>query len=169
MKISPLERWMISNQLRILEALYPEDAESLAIRREAIECGYEFAYDINPPVDPDTMSEDEGREVWDTLDMFRAIDQSIRKLGTNDFENHPKRKFRGYDGNNETRFMAFTSYTVKRLGRWTTLPMEKSDYFNSHCPMRDSYKRMLKEWKRISSAKSFSMTQDQVQAVLDAA
>ena len=169
MKISPLERWMISNQLKILESLYPEDAESLAVQREAVECGYEFAYDIIPPVDPDTMTEEEGREVWDTLDMFRAIDYSIGKLGTNDFEDHSQRRFRGYDGNIESNFMAFTSYTVKRLGRWTDLPMEKPDYFNSHYPMRDRYKRMLEEWKRISSEKRFSMTQDQVKAVLDAA
>ena len=165
MELSLLERWMVSNQLRILEALYPEDAEDLAIQREAIECGYEFAYGINLPVDPDTMTDADGREVWDTLDMFRAIENSIRELGTDDLETHPDRKFCGYDGNNETKFMAFTSYTVERLERWT----EQSGDFNSHAPMRPKYKHMLKVWKGFLVKERFNMNQGQVQAVLDAA
>ncbi len=76
---------MVSNQLRILEALYPEEAESLAVQREANERDYEYVYDINSPIDTDTMDESECREVWDTLDMFRAIDNSIRKLNTDAF------------------------------------------------------------------------------------
>ena len=170
MGLSPLERWMISNQLRILEALYPEDAEHLAVQREAIEYGYEFVYDIvNPPIGPDTMAVGDSREVWDTLDMFRAIDYSIAELKTGDFENHPNRRFSGYDGNNESKFMAFTEYTVERLGRWTDLPLRQRGYFNSHCPMRGSYRRMLDEWKKIADEERFRMTQEQVQAVLDAA
>ena len=51
------ERWMVSNQLRILEALYPEEAESLAVQREANERDYEYVYDINSPIDTDTMDE----------------------------------------------------------------------------------------------------------------
>ena len=44
-KLSRLDRLFLSNQLRILEALYPEEANDLARRREALECGYEMLYD----------------------------------------------------------------------------------------------------------------------------
>ena len=167
MKLTPLERWMVSNQLRILEALYPEEAEDHAVQREAIERGYEFAYNIY--LDYDVMTEAEGQEVWDTLDMFRAIDYSITHLNTDEFETHLRRKFIGYDGNNESKFMAFASYTVERLKRWTDLPLEKYYNFNSHCPMRCTYKKMLIEWKNIPPEERFRMNQGQVKKVLDSA
>ena len=40
-KLTTLDRLVLSNQYRILEALYPDEAETLAIKREAIENGYE--------------------------------------------------------------------------------------------------------------------------------
>ena len=169
MELSLLERWMVSNQLRILEALYPDEAEELAIQREAIEAGYEFVYDIIHPTDPETMTEADGRKVWNTLDMFRAIDYSIRKLETDDFEDHYFRKFHGYDGNNETKFMAFASYTIERLERWTDLPLNQPGVFNSHSPMRDHYQRMLEVWEDFPLEERFRMNSRQVQAVLDAA
>lgn len=166
MELSPLERWMVSNQLRILEQLYPGDAENFAVQREALEEGYELAYSINLPIDSDTMSVEDCSEVWDTLDMFLAIDSSIRILDTDPFENHSLRKFCGYDGNEETKFMAFTSYTVERLKRWTHLPLRGPDNFNSHCPMRPTYKGMSVRWRALAPERRFSMNQEQVGVVL---
>jgi hypothetical protein len=39
MQLSGVERWILSNQLRILEALYPDDAGSLAEQRTSLERG----------------------------------------------------------------------------------------------------------------------------------
>ena len=172
MKLSLPERWMVSNQLRILEELYPKEAEDLAVQREAIERGYERVYNINSPINTDTMDEGECLEVWDTLDMFRAIDTSIRELKTDDFETHPQRKFSGYDGNNESKFMAFTSYTIERLERWTELLPENPGYFNSfnsHIPMQPIYQNMIRTWKKIPPNKRFSMNLEQLTEVLDSA
>ena len=168
MKLSPSERWILSNQLRILEALYPEDADSFAVQREAIEQGYEFVYDINSPINLDTMCIDDSQEVWDTLDMFLAIDSSIRMLETDAFKDHRQRKFRGYDGNEETKFMAFTHYTVERLERWAHLPLKEPGHFNSHRRMRDTYAKMIKTWKGFDSER-FNMNLKQLKLVLDSA
>lgn len=66
MKLSRTERWMLSNQYRILEALYPADAGSYARHREALESGYELHYDWmigSIYDDKDTLSSEDCREV----------------------------------------------------------------------------------------------------------
>src|SRR3546814_8285721 len=45
-KLSRKERLFLSNQMRILEALYPEEAQYISTQRVAVERGYEFLYDF---------------------------------------------------------------------------------------------------------------------------
>jgi len=172
MKLSKFERYLLANQLQILEALYPDEAEGFAVQREALEHGYEFIYAMHTDHiydGDDKMTDDECREVWDTMDMFLSIDGSLEKIGRDGFDDQPMTKFVGYDGNNEAKFMSFASYTVKRLKRFTHLPVDKPNYFNSHMPTRDIYGRMLTEWKKIPDSNRFSMSSDQLQQVLQAA
>ena len=44
MPLSKLERYFLSNQLRIMETLFPNEADDFAVQREAIEQGYSFVY-----------------------------------------------------------------------------------------------------------------------------
>ncbi len=165
MELSPIERWILSNQLEILEALYPDNAKSFAVQRKAIECGYMAAIDL--PFNANTMADADSNEVWNTLQMFDDINNSIRELETDVFENHRRRKFCGYDGNDEAEFMAFASYTVKCLKRWEDLPLRNPD-FNSHRQMRPIYRNMLATWNGFTQeGHSRLMNQEQVQAVLD--
>lgn len=171
--LSRLDRYFMSNQLRILEALYPDEADSYAVRREAIENGYEMLYnwDMDYIYDgQDIMSPDESKEVWDTMDMFDAINRAVKdlELGTNDLKQKTFTLFRGYDGNNETKFMAFAAFTVERLKRFEYLPMAKKGYWNSHMPMRDIYIRMLNVWKKIPLERRFAISRNELNAILDA-
>lgn len=172
LKLSRLDRYFISNQLRILEALYPNEADDYAVRREVIENGYEMLYNSNMNYIYDgeeTMSIEESKEVWDTMDMFDAIDRSAKKLSPENLKGKRNTKFRGYDGNNESKFMAFAAFTVERLKRFEYLPMEKKGYWNSHMPTRDVYRRMLEEWRKMPMERRFELTADELQTVLDAA
>lgn len=172
--LTRLDRYNISNQLRILEALYPDEAKDFALKREAIERGYEMLYgwDMDHIYDgDDIMTVEESKEVWDTMDMFDAIDRSLKNLhlDPNILDGLPLKQFAGYDGNNETKFMSFAAFTVERLERFTYLPMARKGYWNSHTPMRPVYQRMLQVWRQVPSPKSFEMTEQQVLAVLRAA
>ena len=166
MEFSHFERWVLSNQLRILEKLYPDEADCFAVQRKAIECGY--VRDYNSPVQNDTMTEDQCEEVQDTLDMFQAIDDSVRELETNEFEEYQLRKFSGYDGNDETeiKFMAYTHYLVGCMNRWQGLALENHGKLNSHQPMGDTYRRMLRTWEGFGRQR-FSMNRDQIAQVLN--
>lgn len=44
MKLTRMERIVLVNQLRIMEALYPDEASQLGVQREALERGYELLY-----------------------------------------------------------------------------------------------------------------------------
>jgi uncharacterized protein YfbU (UPF0304 family) len=170
LKLTKLERISLINQYKIMEALYPDEATQLSVQREVLERGYEMLYAWGFDMISDgegAMSVDESKEVWDTMDMFDAIERSKPK----NFDTSPylRTKFGGYDGNNESKFMAFARFTVERLERFEYLPMERAGSWNSHMPVRDTYNRMLEKWKNLPSIQRFSMSVEQLKSVLDAA
>lgn len=170
MKLSKLDRILLINQLKIIEALYPDEAEELGVRREVLERGYEmlYAWDYDYVYDGnDMMTAEESQEVWDTLDMFEAIQRSMPE-GV-DTKYYPVTKFAGYDGNNEGKFLSFAQFTVERLKRFEYVPMQKAGYWNSHMPIRPVYLRMLSEWKSTNHHDRFSMSRDELTRVLAAA
>ena len=170
LKLNTLERIFLVNQLRILEALYPNEADQLSLQREALERGYEmlYAWDAqNIHTGDDIMTPDESHEVWDTMDMFDAINRSISEdIDTKDY---PLTRFAGYDGNNEAKFLSFAQFTVERLRRFEYLPMQRWGYWNSHMPVRPAYRRMLNEWYKIPTDNRFSMDGESLRRVLGAA
>lgn len=172
MELSKLERYYLSNQLRILEALYPDEANEFAVQREAIEQGYSFVYEMGMDYileGDDAMSPVESKEVWETMDMFLSIDRTINELSLENLHSKYFTRFRGYDGNNESKFMGFAAFTVERLGRFAHLPLKEELYFNSHMPTRQVYSRMLTEWRKIDYGRRFPMKKEDLIKVLEAA
>lgn len=171
-KLSRLERYNIVNQIRILEALYPDEANELAVQREALERGYEMLYSwsMNHIYDGnDVMTREESLEVWDTFDMFDALNRAFEEYKDLDISQYHLTKFAGYDGNGETKFMSFAAFTVERLKRFDYLPMSREGYWNSHMPMRATYKRMRDEWYKIYPEHRFNLSREQVIEILKAA
>jgi uncharacterized protein YfbU (UPF0304 family) len=170
LRLTKLDRIVLVNQLRIMEALYPDEASQLSVQREVLERGYEMLYALdfeNIYDGDDKMTPEESKEVWDTMDMFDAIDRSMPEGF--DTSGYVMTKFGGYDGNNESKFMSFARFTVERLQRFEYLPMQRPGYWNSHMPVRDIYRRMLEVWKEAPSPERFSMPQEQLTRVLKAA
>lgn len=173
MKLTKLERIFLVNQLKILETLYPDEAEQLSVQREALEQGYEMLYAWHTEhiyEGDDVMTTEESREVWDTMEMFDAIDRSLSKLPQNQIdEKRYWTKFMGYDGNHEGKFKSFAQFTVERMKRFDYLPMAKPGYFNSHMPVRDIYRRMLAEWQKVPSQSRFDLNEGDLIKILSAA
>ena len=147
MQLTRVERWILSNQYRILEALHPKEAEWLADARKAIEEGFEFEYDrlaqeVYP--DRDCLSSEECQEVLEIMAMFRALKDGYEALEDKSGIEESGITFEGFDGNNETAQMAYAQYFCGRSGAY--IELERGDNFNSHCPVLDMYRRMLSEW-----------------------
>lgn len=171
MELTKKDRLFLSNQLRILEALYPDEENYFAIRREAIENGYALCFDIDYDYiyeGEDMMTEEECLEVWDTMEMYASIARA-RERNPEDTRGLGDAKFSGYDGNNETKFMSFAEYTVQRLGRFRYLELEQNNYFNSHMPMRDKYQRMLDVFKNFELGRRMQLSVDDALTITKAA
>ncbi len=146
MELSRTERWILSNQYRILEVLYPSEAEIFKNHRDAIERGYELEYAAICPAYPDdeTLSSKGCQEVIDILSMYRALEI----------------KFPGFDGNEETNQYAYARH-LRDEDRFME-SLKESD-FNSHTPMLGRYREMLYEWN--ASPDKNSLTADDVRRI----
>lgn len=166
-ELSRVERWILSNQYRILEALYPEEADHLAHAREALEQGFEGRYeDLASHIDESVLSPQECREVVDILAMYDALQRSRTALGEQTKIKEEEVRFAGFDGNNETAQMVYARHFCGGpLGRFQGLDTAKD--FNSHFPSLDSYRAMLRVWKDQCKG-SYQMTEAQIRQVLDA-
>ena len=167
MELSRTERWILSNQYRILEALYPDEAPSLARRRRVVEEGYELHYDwITEHIydDPHTMTARECREVLDILDMFSALRNSYEDLDDKPAVEDRHIRFRGFDGNNEPKQLSYAEFLMED-GRFTNVVNRAG--LNSHMPVLDAYRRQLAVWQR--SNDRYHLTKEEIQAIAAAA
>lgn len=170
------DRFIISNQLKILEALYPDEAKSYAQARTAFEEGYETHYDwVMEHISTETLNPEMTKEVIDTLDMYRAIYFYARKHGEDGFNKYDIR-FKGYDGNDpmECRLLGYARYFVVELGRFSEILEEQGEHFdfNSHMEMRGKYLKMLAVWKSlpggVQEGQRHNLTRQQLESILNA-
>lgn len=149
-RLSRVDRWVLSNQYKILAALHPQEARYYDECRDALESGYEGEYSrLVEHVfgDRDCLSAEECHEVVDILAMFRALKDTMTDgVQAGGFERW-QIEFAGFDGNNEGRWMAYARYFCSS-GPGAFTDLEKGDNFNSHAPMLDRYRRQLAEWRR---------------------
>jgi uncharacterized protein YfbU (UPF0304 family) len=167
MELTKKERLAYIYQLRILEALYPDEATEFAQNRTALENGFALHYDWLFENLRDELSDTECQDVLSILDMYRAITFSLRNLDEDDaLHNHHLAKFRGFDGNNEGQLMAYVRYFIVDLDRYDELKEGKLPSFNSHTPMLPTYQRMHQRWRGVE--RKFELSREQIDIVLGA-
>jgi uncharacterized protein len=141
-KLDLKDRLMLSNQYKILEALYPDEADSYASARDIVENGYELSYDsIVGHLDPDPMPEGQCLEVIDILEMYRRLGDGYEALDDKSGIKAHDVTFMGFDGNNESAYLSYHQFLMKQR-KW-----EESPARNSHMPTLDGYRRMLKAFQ----------------------
>lgn len=169
MKLSKLDRLIMSNQYRILEKLIPEEAEYYERNRKAIEEGYTLHYEQLTEFLYDELAEEQCKEVLDILDMYRALTFSFQRLEDKTGIKEYYIKFPGFDGNDEleSKMMGYTRYFINDLNRFDELRDDSRfpDY-NSHCKMLGIYRRMLEEWKR--SGNKHDLSKEEIIKIINA-
>ncbi len=167
MDLSLTERVIIANQFKILEKLYPDEAEYYSNHRKALECGYKLHYADIVENFYDEMSEEECREVIDILDMYRALTNSYNRLPDKTGIDEDKIRFDGFDGNDETSQYLYTQYYIVDLDRYNELTYgQKHPDLNSHGHRLGKYRTMLAAWKSIDDR--HNLNSNQIRAILDA-
>lgn len=145
--LTPVERLQLINQFRILEKLYPENAQDYAESRGIIARGYTIQYEEVFSEVFEEMDIEESKYVYDVLDMYRVLIQSYDALADKKGLTPEDVRFRGFDGNNESKRHAFVEH-LKKQGKWAeTL----TGGLNSHSMSTMSlYPRMLERYEPIN-------------------
>ena len=166
------------NQRRILKALgeptegLPESSDAIEILSRGAEHFYENALGcLNARLSEEAdITTAESSQILDVLDMYRGIGDYIGK-NPKDGEvcKHHAARFRGFDGNNESRQQWFVHFAVSRRGLYSELKPKgkESRDFNSHWPMSAEYGRMVKVWRQ--AKRPTKLTREEVLAILKAA
>lgn len=167
MQLSKKERLVLINQFLILEKLYPDEADEFERYRTALEQGYALHYDWIVESVWDDLPEEECKRVLNALDVYRAITFSYTSLQDKAGLADSDVRFVGFDGNNESHYMAYVRYFVVDLGRYEEI-RKGQEYpdFNSHTPMLETYDRMHALWE--SWGRPAQMSAERIRALLDA-
>lgn len=164
MRLSRVERLMLSNQYRVLEALYPNERDGFANTRAAIESGFEIEYDWQTShIRKDVVTMQECEEVIDILSMFEALRLAYSKMDDKSGLEEFNIKFAGFDGNNETKQLIYTAYLQKND---KFVDLSGLDGLNSHAPVLAGYRRMLSEWQQ--SDNPYSLRKEDVLRIASA-
>lgn len=148
MHLTKKERLSFIYQLRLLEALYPDDNAGYAQMRDALENGFASEYCGTLFALPDTLDIEECDRVTEVLEMYRAIHLALRDVGpAHPFAQHRLARFAGFDPVFEGRHGAFAEHLVNR-----GLYRELAPVVATHAlrPMLPVYEAMLRVWSTLS-------------------
>lgn len=170
MELTLKERLILMNQYAILEKLDPENAKDYANKYKALDYGFTLNYAWLFENMSEEMSKEECEEVINILTMYRAITFSYFNINNTKNVSEKKYKFIGFDGNNEDKYYSYCNYFIMDLGRFQELTYGSSyPALNSHMPMIDKYRRMLKVWKGYGEIdRRMNLDAAQIEALLEA-
>jgi uncharacterized protein YfbU (UPF0304 family) len=144
MELSKKERWLLSNQYRILEKLDPEDADYYARCRKVVEDGYELHYDWITDYIVDPMTPEQCSEIRQILEMYDFLQRAYENLKDKEGIDGESISFQGFDGNNEAEVRAYALFIIEEQKQFQYLKHTKG--LNSHFRSLPYYRLMLKEW-----------------------
>jgi uncharacterized protein len=166
------QRLVLANQYRILERLAniandETSATSYDRSAEALEDGYQSAIDNLFDRIFDGLPREECSFVVTSMAMFDALQRSFDALTAEKREGIEEYRINGFgfDGNNETEYMAYARFIVEKEQRFTQL--RNDDNFNSHFPNVDRYRPMLHAWEH-RFERSYALSRDAIEAILNA-
>jgi uncharacterized protein YfbU (UPF0304 family) len=163
-ELTKVDRLILSNQYRILEALYPDERDAFARSRAAIEGGYSVHYSDLAECLNDELTPKQCEEVADILEMFSSLQSGYQKLTDQSGIDPHALVFPGFHGNDEAGYLNYAHYLIKKTGR-RDCPESTADELNTTCPLLDSYRGMLLVWRPM---KSRPLSKDQILTILAA-
>ena len=151
------QRLILINQYKILEKLYPEEAETYSQHREILEEGYTLHYNDLIQVISEDIPENLLREVLDILDMYRGLYFAVASREKSPEYKDKQIYFPGFDGNEEVKHLKYTLFFIFKLDRYDELKKINSyGSYNTHSNTLGQYRKMLSKWKSISNKMEIS-------------
>jgi uncharacterized protein YfbU (UPF0304 family) len=169
MELRPSERWILLNQYRILEALYPGQADEYREVREALERGDAALIATHAAfleVDKPLLGEAERSLVRRILSLYDALQHSYRTLEEPPSIDDPEELlFRGFDAEGEGAFTEYARLLLAETGQFAHV--DHKGALDSDRPELPVYRRMLDAWRTYSDTRD--LTTVQIFYILEAA
>jgi uncharacterized protein YfbU (UPF0304 family) len=159
MKLSKIERLLLINQFTFLERLNPGEASFYA--DTILEEGYEGHYLELTGSLSDGLSAERSDELTAILNMYRSLNFSYDDLQETSGIDKAALEFPGLDGNEEGRELRYILYRLEDRGDFKELSENSENVgFNSHMPMLDTYRNMLRTWA--NAGNQAHLTRDEI-------
>jgi uncharacterized protein YfbU (UPF0304 family) len=147
MEMTNAQRLILSNQYYLMSKLTPENQAKYERLQTIVERGYGLQM---RELDKEfgKISEQECREVIDSMEMYHAMQESFKMLNANDQAQVDQRRlqFLGFDIASEAQLVNYVRFLTESEGLYPHF--EKADHhFNSQIAMLDKYRRMLTTWR----------------------
>jgi len=153
MKFTNAEKLIVTMLADLHEKLEIETVDTRLIK-QAIYSNNTWALSWELPVMVGDSSEPTPPEVIlvaDILDMWSFIEKAYERFNETEKSSLQAKasllgnqiEFVGFDGNNESQYMSIANFLIKEMKRFTRFADRE---LNSHCPVIDSYRRMLREF-----------------------
>lgn len=162
------KRLVLANQYTILSHLDRDNADYWEnASRKAVEG---WPVDDLPYVDQvrsylqNALTREDQHFVLDALNVFELLQNGL-KLGFQPTRENAITKFPGFDGNKETKLLAYAQYAVEDEKRFESIERLSHD-FNSHAPMAEMYQRMIRVWEQ--RGRPLQISRDLFQSLIDA-
>lgn len=156
------QRLILMNQYKILEKLYPEDAELYARYEEILNKGYILHYNDLIEYMSKPMPEKEMEFVLDILDLYSTMHLAVYRSKNEKYKGKTI-YFPGFDGNHEYEYLNYARFFIFRLDRFQELQKEDTyESYNTHSSTLDTYKRMLKYWNESKNENKFILSDEQL-------
>ena len=166
--LTKAQRLILANQYTIMALIDKQNAKDHEKSREAVTSGYASAIGQLFDWIFDGLPEAECSLVIQSMAMYEALQRSYEALGEEAVAAVGIRKgqvsYPGFDGNNETEYMAYARFVRGHEGRFGYL--DTVDDCNSHMPMIGRYRAMLPVWKD-QFDQSYELTVDQMKRLLE--
>lgn len=139
----------------IREAIYTNNTWGIAWKYN----GYEFEEEKPAHVS----------KVLDVLSMYVSLKYSYADFSVEDkaivdaSESSSWLKYRGFDGNNESRYLSAVNFLVINLDRFTDIDI--TPHLNSHSPVLPKYMAMHAVWKSFNTS---NLTAAQIVQIIEA-
>lgn len=132
---------------------------------KALQNGFQNHYsDVFECLYDEELSAEECREVLEILEMYRGITYSynaLKEVGQQGKLTDKDIRFKGFDGNNETKQMSYACYFIIDLDRYEEIENLANGYYNSHYPMLSKYRQMLSMWNGYKDTR-YKMNEQQI-------
>lgn len=173
MELSKKDRLILVNQYRILQKLSKEgyEIDNYEVKISALLNGFTLHYDdLFDEFSENELSKEESRYVLDVLELYRGIifsytrlcgENAVSKLTDDDVA------FPGFDGNEETKYLAYARYFIEDLERYDELKQYRASWdYDSHMNTTHRYETMLKEFNKIDFQYRYCMSEEQILKLL---